>query len=125
MSTHPNARLSRSRARAILDQHHAGDDALSRLLAAASAAPAPGESAAEMAALAQFRAHAPQLAPPTRRTSMIKSLLTKAVAAKILAGTAVAAATGGVALAAADGHFSPHSRLAAPAISSAQPTDPA
>ena len=58
---------------------------------------------------------------------MIKSLLTKAIAAKILAGTAVAAATGGVALAAADGHFSPHSRLAAPATasSSAQPTDPA
>jgi len=56
---------------------------------------------------------------------MIKSLLTKAIATKILAGTAVAAATGGVALAAADGHFSPHSRLAAPATSSAQPTDPA
>jgi hypothetical protein len=79
----------------------AGDDALARLMVAASATTAT-DTEREQAALVAFRAAAPvRLSPTARRPSMLKSLLANAAAAKILASAAVAAAaTGGVALAA-------------------------
>jgi hypothetical protein len=121
MSTNRITRLTRRRARALLDQPLGGgvaDGALGRVLAAAGTTPAADATDAELSAVMHFRAVTPALRSTARRPSMIKSLLTKLVATKLVAGAAVAAAaTGGMALAAADGQFSTTTQLAAPALS--------
>jgi hypothetical protein len=96
-----NRRITRRRARALLEQPaRAGDDTLARLMAAATAS-GTADAEREGAALAMFRMAAPANPPTARRPSMLKSLLANAAAAKVLASAAVAAAaTGGVALAA-------------------------
>ncbi|SCL13494.1 hypothetical protein GA0070624_0149 [Micromonospora rhizosphaerae] len=83
---------------------HAGPDALVRLLAATRAQAQPGEWAGEEAAMDAFRtAHlGPGLQP--RRRSMLETALAKLLTLKVAGAAAVAVvATGGVALAAANG----------------------
>lgn len=79
---------------------------LSELLGAATTPVHSAEPPGLDSALAAFRsAPAAAAAPPTRRTPVLKSLLSGLAATKILAGVASAAAVGGVALAATTGHL--------------------
>lgn len=96
-----NRRITRRRARALLEQPaQAGNDTLARLMAAVTAS-GTADAEREGAALAMFRMASPANPPTARRPSMLKSVLAKLAAAKILASAAVAAAaTGGIALAA-------------------------
>ncbi|HEU5269224.1 MAG TPA: hypothetical protein VFU36_04805 [Jatrophihabitans sp.] len=96
----------------MLDGGLARQDALAKLMAAARKPDRP-DPAGLAAALAEFRAvSAARPATPVRRSSKIKSLATRMLAAKFLTATGLAlAATGGIA-AASTGHLPsplPHS----------------
>jgi len=97
----------------MLDGGPARQDALAKLMAAARA-PERTDPAGLAAALTAFRtAAAGRPTGSTRRTSMIRNLAGKLLAAKFLAATGLAlAATGGIAAAASTGHLPsplPHS----------------
>jgi hypothetical protein len=88
----------------LLDAREGGPESLSVLLAAAAAPATAHELAAEQAALTAFRTAHFSPVPHPRRPSMLKATLAQLIATKFLATAAVAAAaTGGVALAAATG----------------------
>lgn len=108
MSAHRFRRVDRRTAEQLLrgapdPEHGAGTDALSTLLAAASAPARADELAGEQAALAAFRAARLADAPQPRRPSMLKVTLAKLVTVKIAATAAAVLVAGGVAVAAATG----------------------
>jgi hypothetical protein len=102
MSTHRDPGLDRPTAENLLGGTAGGPDRLSKVLAAAAAPAAPRELTGEGLALAEYRAASLDPIGPPRRTSMLKTTVSKVLAAKLLAASAVAVlATGGVAVAAA------------------------
>ncbi|SMD27496.1 hypothetical protein [Kibdelosporangium aridum] len=111
MSVHRSRRIDRQTAERLLRGGHVraqagGSDALSDLLAAASAPPREGELAGEQAALAAFRAARLASVPrPRRRWMLTKTALTKLLTVKIAATAVTAVAVGGVAVAAATGNL--------------------
>ena len=95
---------------------------LSALLAAASAPGEERELAGEEAMLWQFRAARTVAQPRRRPRTSVKAAIANALAAKVaLASAAAVAATGGVVLAAATGHWTPN----APVYIAGAPTRPA
>lgn len=108
MRKHRPLRMDRSTAERLLDgaavdPRHA-PDALVRLLAAARATAHPGELVGEHTIMDAFRAAHLDLALQPRRRSMLEIALAKLLTLKVAAATLVGvAATGGVALAAANG----------------------
>ncbi len=105
MSTHRPSRLDRATAEALLRddpgaRHHAGR--LGDVLAASAAPGHPGELAGYPAALAAYHAAGTDPVLPQRRTSVIRTWLTKVLTVKATALLAVTAA-GGMALAATTG----------------------
>ncbi|MFB9307556.1 hypothetical protein, partial [Kibdelosporangium philippinense] len=111
MSAHRSRRIDRRTAEHLLRgepdrEQAAGSDALSGLLAAASAPAHEAELAGEQAALAAFRAA--HLAPVTqlrRRSMLIKTALAKLLTVKVAATAVTAVAAGGVAVAAVTGNL--------------------
>ncbi|HEX5497143.1 MAG TPA: hypothetical protein VFX70_21480 [Mycobacteriales bacterium] len=83
-----------------------GADPLVALLAAAAGPVRPGELSGERVALAAFREARPAPVHQPRRGSMIKSVMAKALTAKVVLATATTGALGGgVVLAAASGNL--------------------
>lgn len=109
MSTHPKPRFAKADAERLLAGGTEPQALASVLRAAAAPAQGPAtgaQSDAEWRALAAFRVARLAPAPTSRRASMIKSLVTKLLAAKLATTAAVAAAaTGGLTLAAATGNL--------------------
>ena len=103
MSTHRN-RISRTTAEHLLDGAHGAPKDLADMLRAAAAPGSAAELAGEHQALAVLRAARLAPDPAPRRTRMLKAAIAQLIAAKFAATAAVAAAaTGGLALAAATG----------------------
>lgn len=126
MRHHP-PRRTRAHLDRVLDGQPTQPDPLDDLVAALHAPGSPRESVGLDAALAAFAAPAEAAQPPTtlRRPSMLKTLVGKVLAAKLMAVGASALAVGGVAYAASTGHLPdplPHSSKAAPAAASHVPT---
>jgi hypothetical protein len=103
MSTQREPRFTRAKAERLLDDCAGEPERLRILLAAAASPAAAGELVGEYAAVAAFRVA--QLPPaPHRRSQMSKPTLVRSITTKLVATAAfAAAATGGVALAAASG----------------------
>ncbi len=107
MSTNRPRRISRTAAEHLLGdgpaRPHAGQDRLTRLLAAAAAPARDSELAGEDKAMAAFRAE--HLVPVTQsgRGQMITSPLAKLLTIKVFAGALVVFTAGGVAVAAGTG----------------------
>src|SRR6476646_1731483 len=99
--------LSRRAAARLLDRSGAppAPDRLTRLLDTATAPGGADELAGCTAAVAEYRRASlvPAFTTAQRRRSMIRSLLAKVATTKLIALSAVAAATGGIALAATNG----------------------
>lgn len=125
-------RQSRADLERLLDGRPVRRDAVADVLAAARTSGLRADTAGLPAALAAFRSIShPHLADQSRRTSMIKNVAAKLVAAKLLTVSGLAlAATGGIAAAASTGHLPsplPHSShasevaIAAVASSHGQP----
>lgn len=126
-------RQSRADLERLLDGRPVRRDAVADVLAAARTSGVRADTAGLPAALAAFRSIShPHLADQPRRTSMIKNVAAKLVAAKLLTISGLAlAATGGIAAAASTGHLPsplPHSShasevaIAAVASSHGKPT---
>lgn len=99
-------RLTRADAETLLDGGVAGHPDLTALLDAAAAPASANELAVGPRVLAELRAAHLRPTPTARRRSMIKTALAQVIAAKFAASAAVAAAaTGGIALAAATGNL--------------------
>ncbi len=131
MSINRSIHVTRRSAARLLDEPNlAGTNSVGHVLAAAAGPASETELAGEHAAATMFRAAtlAPALAP--RRPSMIKAAIANLLAAKVLtAGALAAAATGGIALAAANGALpNPlghvHSNVTPAPASSRSHTDP-
>ncbi|GAA3435094.1 hypothetical protein [Kutzneria kofuensis] len=107
MSTHPRRRLDRRTTEQMLNGAPVvGARPLTDLLAAAAAPARDGELAGEQAAVAAFRAARLEPASPSRRPSILKTLLARLRTARIAAvAAAVAVVVGGVATAAATGYL--------------------
>jgi hypothetical protein len=123
MSAHRFRRVDRRTAEQLLrgapdPEHGAGPDALSTLLAAASAPARAEELAGEQAALAAFRAARLADAPQPRRPSMLKVTLAKLATVKIAATAAAVLVAGGVAVAAATGGLPTQGNDTPPAVPS-------
>lgn len=105
MSANRSRRIDRHTAERLLRGEPDGaPEALSGLLAAASAPPRDGELAGEQAALAAFRTARLRPVPQSRRWSMVKTSLAKLTTVKIgVAAAAVLVTIGGVAFATAGG----------------------
>ncbi len=127
MSTHRISRVRRDTAERLLAGQPAGPLPLARVLGAAAAPASVRELAGEPAAVAHFRATRTGSAATHRRAEFRPALVKTAVASlftvKVLTGVAVAAAaTGGVALAAATDtlpgplHGAAHGAVHAPAV---------
>jgi hypothetical protein len=102
MITHRDPGLNRVTTEHLRGGAADGPEPLSRVLAAAAAPAAPYELTGEWPALAEYRAANLDPIGPPRRISMLKTPISKVLAAKLLAACAVAAvATGGIAVAAA------------------------
>jgi hypothetical protein len=97
--------ITRASAERLLTARSGGGTELRRVLAAASAPPTANELRGEPAAMAQFRAVRLNVVTPARRNSVLKTAAAKLLAANVVIGATVAAATGGVALAAATNHL--------------------
>jgi hypothetical protein len=98
--------ITRASAERLLTERSGGGPTdLRRVLAAASAPATAHELSGEPAAMAQFRAARLDVVTPTRRRSVLKTAAAKLLAANVVIGATVAAATGGVALAAATNHL--------------------
>ena len=130
MSMHGRHRMTPAEAERLFRSGATGDgDALSALIAAASRPAGAGELAGEAAALRQFRAAHLETGSRPRRPALLKTVLANVVAAKVaLTATLAAAATGGIAFAAASldspgSSGGPHS-AAAPYSSVSRSNDP-
>ena len=105
MTTHRTS-ITRATAERLLSARSGdGPAELRRILAAASAPATARELGGEQAATAQFRAARVDVVDPARRPSVVKTAAAKLSAASFVIGATVAAATGGVALAAATHHL--------------------
>lgn len=107
MSTHRSRRINRHTAEHLLRgqpvEDQPGLDPLAGLLAAAAVPSRDGEPCGEQAAVSAFRtAHLGPVARP-RRPSVLSSLLSPLLTAKIAAAALTVAAVGGVAVAATSG----------------------
>src|SRR6266496_1074494 len=107
MSNHRRSKITDATAEQLLSgQADGGPVALRRMFAAASAAGSSAELAGEQAALAQFRAANLSPVSAARRHSLFKTAAAKLIAAKVVLGAGfAAAATGGIAVAAATNHL--------------------
>ena len=122
MSNHRRSKITDATAEQLLSrQAEGGPPALHRMFAAASAAGSPAELAGEQAALAHFRAASLSPDNTARRRSLFKTAAAKLIAAKLVIGAGfAAAATGGIAVAAATNHLpgqQQHSGRVAPTTS--------
>src|SRR4249920_2222397 len=127
MSAHRIRRVGRDAAERLLAGQAAGPLTLARVLGAAAAPASVRELAGEPAAVAQFRAmrlwERTGSAATHRRPALVKAAVAGLFTVKVLTGVAVAAAaTGGVALAAATDtlpgplHAAGHGAVHAPAV---------
>ena len=98
--------ITRASAERLLTKRSGGGPAeLDRILAAASAPATAHELRGEPTAMAQFRAARLDVVDPASWRSVLKTAAAKLRAANVVIGATVAAATGGVALAAATNHL--------------------
>jgi hypothetical protein len=132
MSTHRTHRVNRHTAERLLRgepvEDQTGLDPLADLLAAAAAPSHDGDLAGEQAAVSAFRAAHPGPVTQPGRPSVLSTLLSKILTAKIAAAAMTVAAVGGVAVAATTGVLPPaHGGAPAgvPATSSQSPRTPA